>query len=614
MSQVIKPFRVHRRDGVVTLVLDTPGCQVNIFDHNATEQLREILDELDPEVTRALVLKSGKVRSFVNGAKLMMALSVNSADEAGEMTSGVRAAYQALRSCPVPTFAAIAGSCFGCGVELTLCCDHRIVADTALVQFYMTEIADYLLVPIFESTARLPLLLGLDGAARFLLWGERWGPREALDNGLVDRVLDVDQFDSEVDAFVVETLARHGGRKPAPRPSPDQRPSAPPLDGVVARHQHRIDSLPPDYQPVYGEGLRLMARVARRGSVTPEDLREEIAASGRTSCDPKAKQALSFFFVRQVATSLCLGRAAAEDVPLRVGFSGSGGDLQRLRSTLEARRLPGVSVASDARPPVGEGALVVLRDHGPVSSNGNGRLDVGVALGLGAPLSWTAATMLHGPSFPPERPLLEVALRDSADAKTRLFCDYLSRVGFNVVVTRPRERFAIDEMVAAYFAPLVRYCWLGGHVEDVNLTLRGFGFARRPHDLLAGIGSAAVGSVLAAAGMPGSETADALQRLLTPDYEGGRCDTRVLDGLCASLLAAASRCRAAGTLAHPSLSDLIARETLDFPLQHGSLGMYGTKARLRVLMGQASEIGDLVGAMAMAEIAEMSASGKGAYL
>ena len=63
------------------------------------------------------------------------------------------------------------GNCYGCGVELALRCDHRVAADSADTHFYMTEINDYLFVPIFEATMRLPLLLGLENATRLLREG-----------------------------------------------------------------------------------------------------------------------------------------------------------------------------------------------------------------------------------------------------------------------------------------------------------------------------------------------------------------------------------------------------------------------------------------------------------
>lgn len=615
MSKSNRPFSIERRDGILTLSLDTPGCDVNIFDNNAATQLREVLGELDPAQTRAVVLRSGKPGSFVNGVGLLMAVAVKTPAAARELTEHVRSAYQALRDCPVPTVAAIEGNCYGCGVELTLCCDFRVAVDTAPTHFYMTEIADYLFLPIFEATVRLPLLLGLDRAARLLLWGERWSAREAQENGLVDLVVERQQLGDSLVRFVRQQLDESGQGKPPARTSPDRGLPSGHLDALLDEHERRIQRLPPDYQAVYREGLELMADVAQRGTMTPDAVRREIDASGRTSCDPKAKQALSFFFIRQVAATLCSGRRVAQEPALRVAVIGASDEARTLRGELESRSLPGVTVASSgATSATNEARLLLQSGAADVRADATD-LEAGIALAVGAPVSWPASTMLHGPFYPPGRPLLEVASREEPTAGTRLLSDYLGRIGISVIISRPGERYAIDELLLAYFAPLVRYCTEGGHAQEVNASLRDFGFIRWPHHILEGLGGAGVvEGLLASAGLPREQTGPALQQLQSPDYEDGRSLSRVTDALCGSLIAAANRLRSDGVVGHPSLTDLIARETLDFPLQHGSLGTYGTKSRIRELLRQTGTLRDLLAPRDLAQLERAMAGRKETYL
>ena len=54
------PFEVSRRDGVLHLSLDTPNCAVNIFDRRTAEQLRELLPQVSPRDTRAVVFRSAR--------------------------------------------------------------------------------------------------------------------------------------------------------------------------------------------------------------------------------------------------------------------------------------------------------------------------------------------------------------------------------------------------------------------------------------------------------------------------------------------------------------------------------------------------------------------------
>jgi hypothetical protein len=274
-----------------------------------------------------------------------------------------------------------------------------------------------------------------------------------------------------------------------------------------------------------------------------------------------------------------------------------------------------VVVSADRAAPAENDARLLLRDESKDSEVAAANVEAGIALTVGLPVSWPVPTMLHGPLYPGGRPLLEIAHQEEPAAGTMLLCDYLGRIGINVVVTRPRERYAIDELLVAYFAPLVRYCRGQGRSQAVNASLRAFGFVRRPHDVLEGVGGPPViEELLASAGLPSDESGPALRDLESWDYEDGEVDPGVTDALCASLIATASRLRSDGVVGHPALTDLIARDILDFPLQYGSLGTYGTKARIRELLGQTSSLRDLLATRDLAELEKALAGRKGTYL
>ncbi len=275
-----RPYRTRIERGILHVTLDTPRARVNIFDLPAAEQLAAILQELPPGL-RAIVFESGKPGSFINGAALMMASAVKSKEAAAEVSAPILRAYDLVERAPVPTIAAIEGSCFGCGVEFTLRCRHRIATDRPETQLYMTELCDYLLSPAFGSVSRLPPLLGLDRAADFLLWGERWSAQDALRAGLLDRVARTGRLDG-----TIEGLLAHPPQSAARRTT----------GGSARRHLARIDRLPPALQPLYRSCLRLMM------DATPE---RELALSAKTAAAPIAKRALGFFFVRQIASELC---------------------------------------------------------------------------------------------------------------------------------------------------------------------------------------------------------------------------------------------------------------------------------------------------------------------
>src|SRR5207302_996751 len=115
---------------ILFLDLDTPGSRVNIITPEASTQLEAIIPSIDPRQTGIVVFRSAKRHSFINGARLLYAASVNTIEQAKRVAGEIRRTFTAIGACKVTTVAAIAGSCFGCGLELALWCDLRVASDS----------------------------------------------------------------------------------------------------------------------------------------------------------------------------------------------------------------------------------------------------------------------------------------------------------------------------------------------------------------------------------------------------------------------------------------------------------------------------------------------------
>ena len=93
---------------------------------------------------------------------------------------------RAMMESPVPVLAAVNGAAYAGGLEIALACDFIYAADHA--RFALTEVT-LGIMPGAMGTQNLPRAVGVRRAKEIILTGEPFGAGDALDWGLVNRVL-----------------------------------------------------------------------------------------------------------------------------------------------------------------------------------------------------------------------------------------------------------------------------------------------------------------------------------------------------------------------------------------------------------------------------------------
>jgi len=601
---------VEQRSGVVYLTLSTPGCPVNIFSSQMAAELLDVLDALD-STARAVVVRSGKPGSFVNGAGVMLASALKRPEDVQLVTSTIRKAYQAFEDLDIPTVAAIRGNCYGCGVEFALRARYRVAATGYDTHFYMTELADYLFVPTFGATQRLPRLLGLEQAVRFLLWGEKWPAEEALARGLLDGLASDSDFDRDVEQ-IASDLAREGasttlrGSVPVPRRGED----------IGQATRDRIGTLPPAYRAAYAACYELMERAAGAAVSTDVDYADEMLASGQSAMTSVSKAAVTYFFVSQTSELACL-RGSEPPRSFHVSRDVSPSAPRLLYDELKRRRVGDVTFDGDA---VGAAPSRELRFVGWSRPGGRSRPEVGAvavidALHVGS-LDWMTDVILYGPFWRTATRFFEVACRERtlvAQSTYRL----LLKAGVKGVITQPGESFVTNDLLRAYLEPQIAFLEAGGAPEDLAVTLRDFGFVRLAGDWLSGSDLEACASLLG--GERGAEHGTirsvAALRALPRAHDAVRGTARdaVKNAVLVSLIAFAKRSVEIRTLMHPSLVDVIARELIDFPIGHASLCRYATTVRAKDLLAAEAGFRALVPSATVESVREYVRNGREYY-
>ncbi|NBS47010.1 MAG: enoyl-CoA hydratase/isomerase family protein [Betaproteobacteria bacterium] len=190
-------------EGVAVLSFNRPPA--NAYDAAMLGELTAAVHRVaDDAAVRVAVLRSANPKFFCTGADITTLQSSNRAQFANFLTIA-QESVDAIARTPKLFIAAIAGHCIGGGLEIALGCDFRL-ASAGKYKLGLAEV-NLGLSPGMGGTQRLPRLIPKSRALHMMVTGESIGPDEALALGLVDRVIEAEQFDAEVMAYAKRLAA-----------------------------------------------------------------------------------------------------------------------------------------------------------------------------------------------------------------------------------------------------------------------------------------------------------------------------------------------------------------------------------------------------------------------
>jgi enoyl-CoA hydratase len=176
---------IDRHDAVLAVGIDRNEVR-NAVDGPTAAELAEAFRGFEGDDELSVAVLYGTGGAFCAGADLK-AMSqdparMNRVDPEGDGPMGP--SRMVLKK---PVIAAIEGHAVAGGLELALWCDLRVASETATLGFYDRRWG----VPLIDGgTVRLPRLIGHSRAMDLLLTGRGVGAKEALEMGLVNRVVD----------------------------------------------------------------------------------------------------------------------------------------------------------------------------------------------------------------------------------------------------------------------------------------------------------------------------------------------------------------------------------------------------------------------------------------
>jgi enoyl-CoA hydratase/carnithine racemase len=190
-------------DRLGEVVLTRPD-KLNAMDWALFEQLHDAARAARAAIAEGrcrAVLVRGEGRAFSAGLDVSLFAEQAAAGLPEDARiSWLQQAFTGLEDLPVPVVGALRGVTIGAGCQLALACHLRVAAPD--LRMGLLEVR-WALIPDLGGTYRLPRLVGLSRATDLCITGRQVDAATAASWGLVDAVLDDDDFEAAARAYAL---------------------------------------------------------------------------------------------------------------------------------------------------------------------------------------------------------------------------------------------------------------------------------------------------------------------------------------------------------------------------------------------------------------------------
>ncbi|MEH6589588.1 MAG: 3-hydroxyacyl-CoA dehydrogenase NAD-binding domain-containing protein [Halioglobus sp.] len=183
-------------DGIAVITIDSPP--VNALSQSVRQGLKDGVSQALADAAVSAVLIHCAGRTFIAGADITEFAT-------GPKEPHLHEVLDVMENSPKPVVAAIHGTALGGGLETALCCHFRVSNDSAKLGLPEVNLG---LLPGAGGTQRLPRVVGVEKALQMVTSGVPIGAAEALEHGLVDKIVDGDLLQGAL-AFTRELVSNN---------------------------------------------------------------------------------------------------------------------------------------------------------------------------------------------------------------------------------------------------------------------------------------------------------------------------------------------------------------------------------------------------------------------
>jgi 3-hydroxyacyl-CoA dehydrogenase len=268
--------RTEQQGPVALVIIDNPP--VNALTTGVPEAIRDAVAGAAANPTVDAIVVMGAGRTFIAGADIGE-LERAAWDESASLPE-MHDILRTIEDSPTPVVMAMHGTALGGGLELAMAGHYRVATRDARLGQPEVNLG---IIPGAEGTQRLPRLVGIDRAIDMCVTGKLITAAEALDAGLIDRVLEGELREGAL-AFAAEVTTR----------------------GAHPKTRERADRLgtPQQNASLFDAGRQLAARVRPH---QPAGLAavDAIEAAATLPFDDGCRREREMFFTRCLRTNEC---------------------------------------------------------------------------------------------------------------------------------------------------------------------------------------------------------------------------------------------------------------------------------------------------------------------
>jgi 3-hydroxyacyl-CoA dehydrogenase len=259
-------------DGSVAVIrIDNPP--VNALSPETIDGISAALTQAAADPAAQAIVLHAAGRTFIAGADIKGLENVVWGGDTG--APEMHDLLQRIEQSPKPVVMALHGTALGGGMEVAMAGHYRVAVADA--QMGLPEV-NLGIIPGAEGTQRLPRLVGVDNALTMVVSGRPIKAAEALQNGLIDRI--VDDLVGGAVAFAREVTAGSGGTV-----------------GPHPKTSERTDKLPtPAELPAMVAAAHALAKKVRRNQHAPAAAIAAVEAAATLPFDQGCQKERDLFF------------------------------------------------------------------------------------------------------------------------------------------------------------------------------------------------------------------------------------------------------------------------------------------------------------------------------